>query len=443
MHITEFEKLNYNYIIQELALKNEIGTLSRKSTLNELNTEEYNINKKIDLQPLIKDDPSINKELQQPCEGEYNDQDLDKTVSKSFQDIQEVNNNNSLFVDYKIDGSSKNRNGNEKPEININEKNSNPLMNSSNKGKKSKIAETNAVNINESDEELYEIDDDSDDEDIDDNRNNNDTFDQEDNNIFRRGQQKFMSSPYYRTKNMNKLYHLLNSVTPLYKSNGASKINPESQESWDKSEMDEEMENDYFSNTVIDNKQKKFKMLRFSDENFNEKMLTNNMNDISHNAKPYIENYVEISCKLLNSRIRLGKPIPVELEIINKGSNSIPYLKIVINAMANNKKDDSFCDDKILFAYYLEPGKKCIKKFTLEPYLWNNEEDSFYDDIKNINLNTNNNLGSNLLYSTNNISSTKSNIITNKNFSSYYYYSKYYTRNRFAKSQDKGNLIYI
>ena len=154
-----------------------------------------------------------------------------------------------------------------------------------------------------------------------------------------------------------------------------------------------------------------------------------------------IDNYVEISCKLLNSRIRLGKPIPIELEIINKGSNIIPYLKIVVSATTNSDVVESFSDDKIMFAYYLEPSKKCIKKFSLEPYLWNNEEDTFYDDLKNLYLNANINLGSNTLYSTHNLSNTKSNFITNKNFSSYYYYSKLYARNKNIKTKEKGIIL--
>ncbi|ORX47834.1 hypothetical protein BCR36DRAFT_329952, partial [Piromyces finnis] len=443
MHITEFEKLNYNYIIQELALKNEIGPLSRRSTLNELNTDEFNINKKIKLQPLINDDTLLYKELK-TSEYEFNNNGYDKINKSSQNDFEENNNkynnntNNNINNAYienlnRLDGCPSKKNANnksddEKAEVNM-FSNSKKSINSHSKIKKKLIIENNNLNMNESDEEPYDIEDVYNQDILCDKTNENEICD---NNIFRRGQQKFISSPNYRTKNINRLYHLLNKVTPLYKTDSDLKINSENQDSCDALVINDEID------TLTDNKQKKFKMLRFSDESFSEKLNVDNMNEtLSQEINSNIKNYIEISCKLLNSRIRLGKPIPVELEIINKSSNLIPYLKIVVNAIKNEKKDDSFCGDKIMFAYYLEPGKKCIKKFSLEPYLWNNEEDSFYDDVKNLKLNTNMNLGSNTLYSTNNLSNTKSNIITNKNFSSYYYYSKLYTRNKYSKNQEK------
>ena len=411
MHITEFEKLNYNYIIQELALKNEYGSLS-KPTINELNIEE--INKKIKLQPLTKGD--ICQDIETTCsiENDYNCQEYDK-FNKPFQSILGINNNKNEYIDKinRLDGhyiknSSSKKNEYEMSQTNVNINNSIDCVNTSNNhGNNNKVCISGEAC--ESNEELYDLN--KEDDDIITYSENEEI----DNNIFRRGQQKFISSPNYRTKNMNRLYHLLNSVTPLCKLNPSSIPNSE-------------------------NPQKYFKLLRFNDYNEKNETISTDESDLSY-INPYIENYVEISCKLLNSRIRLGKPIPLELEIINKGSNIIPYLKVVVSATTNSDIVESFSDDKIMFAYYLEPGKKCIKKFSLEPYLWNNEEDTFYDDLKNLNLNANINLGSNTLYSTHNLSNTKSNIITNKNFSSYYYYSKLYTRNKNIRTKEKGKIL--
>ncbi|ORX85725.1 hypothetical protein BCR32DRAFT_265473, partial [Anaeromyces robustus] len=455
MHITEFEKLNYNYIIQELALRNDYGTLSRKSTLNELNVEEYNINKKINLQPLTK--TGLATDVEKNNENDINEQDNNK-FNKSFQGTHEMNSNKNENIDNfnKIDEYYHDINKNyqyQKNEIekvypnnNINNsKEVNGCENSSNKYQKKKDSlNFNNLNISESDEELYELDDDIDENENNNNNSNsnnhnnthyntentmtkeNNNFDEQDNNIFRRGQQKFLSSSNYKTKNMNRLYHLLNSVTPL-NNNISIKNTPEN---WDEFEVN----NEY--NEINSNKQKAFKVLRFEDNDIN-KISINHSTSCSKNIS--LNNYVELSCKLLNSRIRLGKPIPIELEIINKGSNSIPYLKIVVSAITKNDKNESFCKDKVMFGYYLEPGNKCVKKFSLEPYLWDNEEDCFYDDVKSLNLNAS--LGSNTLYSISNLASKKTNILTNKNFSSYYYYSKLYARNKRSKNIDKEKVL--
>jgi len=98
MHITEFEKLNYNYIIQELALKNEYGPFSRKPTLNELNIEEYNINKKIKLQPLAKNNTAQDNETSQSIEKDCNHQENNK-FNKPFQNILGINNNENEYTD--------------------------------------------------------------------------------------------------------------------------------------------------------------------------------------------------------------------------------------------------------------------------------------------------------------------------------------------------------
>lgn len=452
MHITEFEKLNYNYIIQELALKNEYGTLSRKSTLN---LEEYNINKKIKLQPLSKNKLEFSSDLTQThsidktdktSENDCIEQDHSRIINKSFQAIYGININNEYNDNFNYDDyfneNNKNlsfqSNKNEKSTTNINANNNIDSTDSEiiyNKHQKSNNV-TNENLINESDEELYEINDETDEVNTS-TYNNVNQKEEQDNNIFRRGQQKFISSSKYRTKNMNRLYHLLNSVTPLYKLDATSKK---------PSIIPEDIENQSYSyENATYTKEKKFKVLRFNNDDVNELNVTNNEDSSMNCLNSYMDNYVELSCKLLNSRIRLGKPIPIELEVINKGSKSIPYLKFEVHAITNNENHESFCEDKIMFAYFLEPGKKCIKKFLLEPYLWNNEEeDNFYDDIKNLNLNSN--MGSNTLYSTSNLSNTKSNLITNRNFSSYYYYSKIYAaRNKYSKTseKEKGNITII
>ncbi|KAL6601848.1 hypothetical protein U3516DRAFT_785683 [Neocallimastix sp. 'constans'] len=438
MHITEFEKLNYNYIIQELALKNDYCSQSRKSSLN---LEEYNINKKIKLEPLLKNDISLDDNEQSQSVGKNNetdlvDQDHIKINNKSFQ---AVYGNLNKYKGYNKNTSNQNNKNEKFTNTGINEvKESNEEELSCNKNCNNKISDNMNLDVSESDEELYDINDEEDNkvnesnDQIDIKSNDNE---EQDNNIFRRGQQKFISSPNYGTKNMNRLYHLLNSVSPLYKFDSAMKKS---------SEITENIENQYFlNNGSINNKQKKNKVLRFDDDDKNSNKYESDIDESPQNyLNPYLDNYVEISCKLLNSRIRLGKPIPIELEIINKGSKSIPYLKFEVCATTNNvdnENNESFCDKKIMFAYFLEAGKKCIKKFSLEPYLWNNEEDNFYDNIKNLNINTV--MGSNTLYSTSNLSNTKSNIITNKNFSSYYYYSKMYARYKNAKASEKGKAF--